>query len=54
VTSDDDEQPGAPVFMGAASGLGPGHPLALGCTVSRLMGGRPLLLLRALEHHSWH
>jgi hypothetical protein len=51
LTADED---GGPVVMGAGVGIGPGHPLALASRVSRLMGGRAVVVGRSLERHFWH
>ncbi|PKI92101.1 hypothetical protein CW368_04490 [Actinomycetales bacterium SN12] len=51
----DDEAPagrGSPLSIATSSVLW--HGLDLGCRLSRLMGGRPALLVRNLESHYWH
>lgn len=51
---DDGQDPrrNSPVVVGTGTVLW--HGLDLGCRLSRLMGGRPMVLARTLASHYWH
>lgn len=51
---DDAPPKGDATFLGVSAGYVLWHGLRLGCSLSRLMNGRAVLLVRGLESHYWH